>query len=312
MVYATGKSKKDARSALGRRFDQLCGLFLIWLASFLLLASLMEKLQTAFIFSIPLLVLEAVLLRKLFFIIDRKRQLRRKFRLTGKKIFDDIAKVNSRHELKLIVLELFRRIPDFQTISLNSSEKQEIDLIGVYQGTPVAIQCACPEGNRKIKRSDIQSFAGALSLGGYKNGLLVTTGEHSPGVTRVIKQIFRRGINIKPIDRYGLVNIALRAGLESLREKDAQQGISLSAADESRTTFPVVWDSVFRFEKAKSYYLFGLMLYGGYILMRGTTFLSYFYLSFALLNIFMGTICLYLGRSIVNTDPLKGFGPDKT
>ncbi|OPX93280.1 MAG: hypothetical protein A4E53_00273 [Pelotomaculum sp. PtaB.Bin104] len=318
MLYAKKEPKEDTRSVLGRRFDQLCGLFLLWLASFLLLASTVERLLTALMFSIPLLVLEAVALRIFLNTIERKRQQRRRFWLAGKKLIEDISKVNSRNEFIHTVMELFARIPDFQTLSLNTSKKcdvnneeQGIDLVGIYQGMPVAILCMRTEGDNRIKHSDIRSFAGALSLGGYKNGLFVTTGEYAPGLTRVVKEISRRGINIKLIDRLGLMNLALRTGLEALQEKDAKPGVSFPAAEERRAIFILIWNSVFRFEKAKSYFLFGLILYGGHILMRGTTFLSLFYLSFALLNILMGTVCLYLGRNVMGTDPLKGFEPDK-
>lgn len=318
MFYTKKEPKEDPRSVLGRRFDQLCGLFFIWLVSFLLLASLVEKLLTALMFSVPLLVLEAVVLRIFLNTIEHKRQQRRRFWLAGKKLTEDISKINSRNEIRLTVLKLFARIPDFQTLSLNTSKKcdvnneeQEIDLIGIYQGIPVAILCIHTEGDNRINHSDIRSFADALSLGGYKNGLFVTTGEYAPGLTRVIKEISRRGINIKLIDRFGLMNLALRAGLGALQENDAKPDVSFPVADEKQAKFTMVWNSVFRFEKAKSYVLFGMMLYGGHILMRGITFFSLFYLSFALLNILMGIVCLYLGRSVVGTDPLKGFEPDK-
>ncbi|MDF9409189.1 MAG: hypothetical protein A4E52_00755 [Pelotomaculum sp. PtaB.Bin013] len=318
MLYNKKEPKEDTRSVLGRRFDRLCGLFLLWLVNFLFVASLVEKLLTALMFSIPLLVLEAVALRIFLNIIGRKRQQQRRFWLAGKKFIEDISKINSRNEFILTVLELFAKIPEFQTLSLNTSRKCDdndkekgIDLIGIYQGVPVAILCMRTEGGNRINQSDIRTFAGALSHGGYKNGLFVTTGEYAPGLTRIIKEISRKGINIKLIDRSGMMNLALRAGLGGLQEKDATPGVSFPAVNDKRTIFILIWNSVFRFEKAKSYFLFGLMLYGGHLLMRGTSFLSLFYLSFALLNILMGAVCLYLGRNVVGNDPLKGFEPDK-
>jgi len=317
--YITREPKEDTRSVLGRRVDQLCGLFLIWLASFLLLVSLTGRLVIAFILSVPLLVLEAVVLQKILITIEQKRQQRRRFWLAGKKLFEDISKMDSLNEFKLFVRGIIAGLPGFQTVRFIMSKENEsgsdvqcIDLEGVYQGIPVAILCARPERDKKITPFDIRSFASALSLGGYKNGLFVTTGEYGPGVARVIKEFSRKGINIKLINRYGLMNLALRTGFGVFNEEGTVPEISsLTAGERRAAVITAFWDSVFSYGKAKSYFLFGLLLYGGYVLMRGTTFLSLFYLSFALLNILMGTACLYFGRSVGEADPLKGLGPDK-
>lgn len=173
MTSATEKLTKDTRSTLGRLFDRLCGLFLIWLAGFLLLANIFEKLPTAFLLSVPLLILAAVLLKKSLSIIEQKRENVRKF-------------------------------------------------------WPAA--------------------AGE---------------EETPASVAGAKHLNKRQLMI-----FALVN------------------------------------NVFRFEKAKSYFLFGLVLYGGYMLLGGAGFLGSIYLFFALLNIFMGVVCLYLGfrRQMTNKD----------
>jgi len=319
MDYGRKEPKEDTRSVLGRRVDQLCGLLLIWLASFLLLTSLAGRLITAFLLSVPILVLEAVLLRKILNIIERKRQQRRRFWLAGNKFFEDISKMDPRNEFKLFVRKIIAGLPGFQAVSLKTSKKKKsgsgelgIDLECVYQGIPVAILCTRPDKDKKITSSDIRSFIAAMELEGYKNGLFVTTGECDPGVARVMTEFYRKGVNIKMINRYGLMKLALRAGLAAFQEEETVPKMSSLTAGERRAAIiNVLWDSVISYGKAKSYFLFGLMLYGGYILMRGKPILSLFYLSFALLNILMGTACLYLGRSNWETDPLKGLGPDK-
>lgn len=319
MGYVKKRPKEDTRSVFGRRVDQLCGLLLLWLASYLLLASLTGRPAASLLISVPLLGLEAVMLRKYFSVIYRKRQERQRYRQAGDKLLADVLKMDSRNEFKLFVRDILARLPGFQVVRIkkaknkeNGPEEQDIDLEFTYQDIPLAVTCMRPEKEQKITTSQIRSFAAVLHRQGYKNGLLVTTGDSLPSVVRVIRAYSRRGVHIRIVNRYGLINLALRAGVGADRaEEDAPVISPLPAGEKRAAVINVLWDTIFSYGKAKHYFLFGLLLYGGYILVRGTYFLSLFYLSFALLNILLGIACLYLGRSAGEADPLKKLHPGK-
>lgn len=294
----------NKRSLLGRRFDQLCGLFLIWLVSFLLLASLIGNLLLALGLSIPLFALEAMLLRKFLPAFADKRQARRNFWLNGQKFLDNISRMST-EEYKLAILELFSQVPHFSNVLRR--EEAEIDFSAVYREAPVAIKCL----QSRITPTMLRSFVDALILDGYKNGILVTTAEYHLSVTRALKEISTKGIKIKLIDRYALMRLALRGEYGGrVAEADVKADKLVATKPRRQAVFTALSDSIFRFEKAKSYFLFGLLLYGGYMLMRDVFWLGLFYLLFALLNICLGLICLYLGRSIAVSDPLQGFQPE--
>jgi len=320
MVYKIKEPKKDTRSALGRRVDVLVGLFLIWLVSFMLLANLTGKLITALVSSIPLLAAEALVLQKFLNIRERRRQLQRRLWLAGQKLMEDISKMDPQKEFKNYVRDIIAGLPGFQGVKLKpakekgtAGEERGIDIRGFYKGVPVAIQCRRPEGDKKITPSDIRAFAGAMQVKGYKNGLFITSGEFGLGTARVVAELSRKGINIKPVNRYGLMELARRANSGAFQNGEPNSGGSSPAARERLSAaVTILRDSIFSSrEKAKSYFLFGLLLYGGYLLLRNTTYLSMVYLFFATLNVLMGAACLYLGRGVEERDPLKGLGPDE-
>jgi len=310
MVYKIKEPKKDSRSVLGRRVDILAGLFLIWLVSFLLLANLTGTLITALITSIPLLAAEAMVIQKFLNIKEQRRQLQHRLWLAGQKLMED------KKEFKNYVYDIIAGLPGFQRVELEPAmeksagekEKKVIDIKGIYKGIPIAIQCKCPEEDKKITPSDILAFAGVLQEKGYKNGLFITSGEFGLGTTRVVTNLSRKGINVKLVNHYVLMDLARRANSGIFQNVESNP----AAGEKQSTAIEVLRDSVFSSRgKAKSYFSLGLLLYGGYLLLRSTSSLSLIYLFFAVWNVLMGVTCLYLSRGIEETDPLKGLGPDK-
>ncbi|OPX90446.1 MAG: Restriction endonuclease [Pelotomaculum sp. PtaB.Bin104] len=321
MSHAIKEPKEDTRSFLGRQVDQTGSLLLVWLITFLLMANLIGKPATALIFSIPLIVAEALVFKKFLRIRRQKKQNQRRLWLAGQKIIKNFKSMDPESEFKPYVREIIAGLAGFQNLRLISKEdnavdpdKWGIDLVGDYRGIPVAIQCKYPEGENKISPQDIRAFAGALKSEEFKNGLLVTWGEFEPGATRVAAELSRKGINIKLIGRYRLIEMARQSNQDV--NPGGQTGLGadfLTAAGKQRTmSLTTLKDTILSSRsKAKSYFSYGLLLYGGYILMRETTKLSLLYLGFAMLNFLLGAGCLSLGRDVEDKDPLASFGSDK-
>jgi hypothetical protein len=85
-----------------------------------------------------------------------------------------------------------------------------------------------------------------------------------------------------------------------------------SAVKKPLTVLSALQDSAFSSrKKAKGYFWYGLLLLGGYFLLKSTSALSLVYLFFAVLNLLLGAGSLYFGRSVEELDPLEGFNPEK-
>ena len=320
--YFLQQPKEDTRTILGRTVDIVGGLLLVWLASFIFLANLTGKPAAALALSLPVLAAAAVLLRKIAALRQKRRKYQRKLWLAGQKFMEDILKMNPQKDFLPYVRDILAGLPGFQSVNLKADGKtgdqadyQGIDLEAVYKGTPLAVHCTRREEGSKVTPEDIRAFAGALQLGGYKNGLFVTTGEFGAGVLPVIREFARRGINIKPVDRYRLMDLARQAGSDAFLSNPALSGMPLAAVGQRlravlETIITTLLESAFSSrKKAKSYLLYGLLLYGGYILLKDSTGLSLVYLVFAALNLFMAAGSIYFGKSIEEIDPLEGLDP---
>lgn len=318
--YYVQKPREDTRSVLGKRLDILVGLLLAWLAGFFLLVNFTGRPLVALALSMPLLGGEALLLKKWWELREKRRRLRQQLWLAGQKFMEDILKLDPQREFLPCVRDILAGLPGFQEIKLkeekekgSTGDKQGIDLEGLYKGVSVAVRCKRQEGDKKVDPEDLRAFAGALHLGGYKNGLFVTSGEFGNGVLRVVEEAARKGINIKPVDRYRLMDLARQAGSGVFRHEDAASPSAPGTTRERLETALIAFrDLAFGSrKKARSYFLYGLLLYGGYILLKDSTLLGLFYLSFAVLNFLMGAGSLLFGKSLEEIDPLEGLEPKK-
>ncbi len=322
--YFLHKPKEDTRTILGRTVDIVGGLLLVWLASFFSLVNLTGRPATALVLSLPVLAAAAVLLKKISALREKRRKYQRNLWLAGQKFMEDILKMSPQKEFLPYVRDILAGLPGFQSVNLKADGKkgdqgdyQGIDLEAVYKGTPLAVHCTRREGGNRVAPEDIRAFAGALQLGGYKNGLFVTTGEFGAGVLPVIREFARRGINIKPVDRYRLMDLARQAGSAAFLGNPALPGTPLAAAGKRlravlETIITTLLESAFSSrKKAKSYFLYGLLLYGGYSLLKDSTGLSLVYLFFAALNFLMAAGSIYFGKSLEEIDPLEGLDPER-
>jgi len=306
---------EDNRSFLGKKLDLAGWLLLAWLAGFLLLAKLTGRPAAALALSLPLLAAEALLLRKLATRREQRRRTRRRLWLAGQKFMENILKMDPRKEFIPYVRDILAGLPGFQGVELTAGRKKKdtagpgIDLTGSYRGVPVAVRCVRRAGDAGVTPEDVRAFAGVLDPGGYKNGLFITTGDFSPGVSAVVEEAARGGIKIKLIDRYRLMDLARQAGTGAFRTEDTSAG---AAPGKRKVSLAALRDAAFGSrKKAKSYFLYGLLLYGGYLLLKGGSGLSLVYLFFAALNFTLGAGCLCFGKSPAETDPLEGLEPDK-
>ncbi len=316
--YYLHKPKEDTRSVFGKKLDLLGTLLLVWLASFFLLAGFTGQPLTALVLSIPLLAVGALPLKKLWEQRERRRLLRQQIWLAGQKFMEDISKIPGKEFLPY-VRNILAALPGFQDVkpyigkNREGDPEQGLDLVGIYKGAPVAVCCIRPEGKEKLGPEEIRAFVGALHLNGYKIGLFITSGKFEAGGRSVVREAARRGINIKLVNRYGLTDLARRAGSSVFQGEKGTGGASAqSAGGERAAVLNVFVNAAFGSrKKAKTYFLYGLLLYGGYALLNGSTKLSLIYLFFAAFNFLMGVGSLFFGGAPEETDPLEGLGAEK-
>ena len=86
----------------------------------------------------------------------------------------------------------------------------------------------------------------------------------------------------------------------------------MAGTGKRRAVLTALRDSAFGSRKrAKSYFLYGLLLFAGYLLLKSSTALSLVYLFFAVLNFGFGAYSLFFGRQPEEIDPLEGLGQRK-
>ncbi len=310
--YFLRKPREDSRTTFGKRIDTLGGLMLVWLASFILLANFTGRPAVALVLSVPLLAAEALLLKKIFALLELRKQEQRKFWTAGQKFMEGISK-KSQAEFLTYVREILAGLTGFQAASQTTAKKaktrneQGADLELTYNGTPVVVRCSLLEADKKVASEEVRSFAGTLSLGNFKNGIYVTSSNFENGVLSVVRKASRRGIRIRLVNRYRLMDLARQAGCSAFREKeDSPAALSSGVGRKRLDSVMAFLDSAFGSrKKARNYFLYGLLLYGGYFLLKGSV-LSIVYLLFASLNFLMGAGSLYFGRSLEEMDPLEG------
>ncbi len=311
--YFIQQPKEDTRTAFGKSIDVLGGLLLFWLTGFVLLANFTGKTGIALAISLPLLPAEALLLKKLLEQRERRRQYQRQLWSVGQKFMEEVIKMNPQKELIPFVRNILAGLPGFQQVKKRSGKaKKGIDLESVFRGTPLAIRCVLREGDKKTTPEDIRDFTEALIQGGYKNGFFITTGGFGEGVLHAVKKAARKGVRIKLANRYRLMDMARQAGLGAFQVSEVAPGAPANAVGGRLTaTLTTFLDSACGSrKKAKSYFFYGLLLYGGYVLFKGSVLLGLVYLSFAALNFLMCAGCLYFGRTLDQTDPLEGLEPE--
>ncbi len=313
--YFLQKPKEDSRSMLGRTMDIVGGLLMVWLTGFVLLANLTGRPAVSLILSVPVLGAAAIALKKVSVLREKRRKYQISLWLAGQRFMEDILRMNPQKDFRSYVRDILERLPGFQQVNLKTDtgereQDQGYDLEAVYKGRLLAVHCRPLEAGSKSLPGEIRAFAGALQLGGYKNGLFITTGEFGPGILPVIREFARNGINIKPVDRYRLMDLARQAGLAAFPGSESEPGTPLEAAGKKlkaavETIVTALLESTFSSrKKAKSYFLYGILLYGGHILLKDYAGLSLVYLFFAALNLLLAAGSIYLGKSLEEIDPL--------
>lgn len=311
------KPKEDTRSVLGKRLDILVGLLVSGLIAFFLLVNMTGQPVYAAALSLLLLVIEALVLKKVLHLKERRRQIQQQLYLAGKKFSEDILNMEPKNQFPLYVCDILTSLPGFQLRVKaekddSAGDYQGFDLAGTYKGAPLGVWCLHQVGVA-VSPAEVRAFAGALHLAGYNNGLLVTTGEFAPGVRRVVGEAARKGIKIKAVSRYGLTELARQAGCSVFQGAGNVPGVvTHSVTKKPFMVLSALQDSVFSSrKKAKGYFMYGLLLFAGYLLLKGTSVISLVYLFFAVLNLLLAAGSLYFGRSVEELDPLEGFNPEK-
>ncbi|MFX4261056.1 restriction endonuclease [Pelotomaculum propionicicum] len=315
--YFFQKPKEDARTLIGKSVDYIGGLLLVWLAGFLLLLNLTGKPAASLAISLLLLAADAAVLKKVLRKRDKRRKIQQGFWLAGQRFMDDILRLPIR-EFKPYIRDMLNSLPGFQEVTLRADGKKQykwdglIDMKGIYKGVPLGVKCSRPDGDRKISSEEVRSFAGALQGEGLKNGIYITSGDFDAGVIQVTRESFRGGAKIMLVNRYGLVDLARQAGWGVFREDVDLSGVSPALKKRKQNSLDVFLESAFgNRKKAKSYFVYGLLLYGGYLILKDTTTFSLVYLLFTVINLLLGAGSLLFGKTLDQTDPLAGLGPEK-
>lgn len=313
--YFIQKPKEDARTMIGKSVDYIGGLLLVWLAGFLLLLNLTHKPAASLTISLLLLAAEAVILKKVLEKRDKRRKIQQGLWLAGQRFMNDI-KLNPRQEFAILIRDMLNNLPGFQELTIRTDRKKQtkwdglIDIKGIFKGVPLGVKCLRPEGDQRVTPEEIRSFFSALQGEGLKNGLFITTGDFAAGVIQVTREAARAGIKIMLVNRYGLIDLARQAGIGVFREDGDASGGTLKVGSQRR--MDVFLNSAFGSrKKAKSYFWCGLLLYGGYLLLKETAAFSLIYLFFAVLNLLLGAGSLLFGKTLDQIDPLAGLEPEK-
>jgi hypothetical protein len=314
--YYFQQPKEDARTMVGKSVDYIGGLLLVWLAGFLLLLNLTRRPAASLTISLLLLAAEALILKKVLEKQGQRRKIRQGLWLAGQRFMDEVLRLDPRKEFKPLIRDMLDSLPGFEELTLRTDRKKQhqgdnlIDMQGIFRGVPLGVKCARPEGDRRVTPEEIRSFSGVLQGEGLKHGLYVTTGDFAAGVMQVVRKSARKGIKIMLVNRYGLIGLARQAGFGVFREGADAPGAFLKARSQRR--MDVFLDSAFGSrKKARSYLLYGLLLYGGYLLLKETTSFSLIYLLCAVINLLLGAGSLLFGRTPDQIDPLAGLGSEK-
>lgn len=312
------KPREDPRTPFGKKVDVLVESFLVWLGSFLLLANLTNRPAASLALALPLMVVVVLGLKRYRILREERRRLEKRLYLAGQNFLGEVRKMDPQREFRPYLRDLLAGLPGFEEVILKGesgekggAEDPGIDLEGVYQGSRVAVRCVLQEDGTKVLPGEIRDFSRALQLGGYQNGLYVTTGEFEGSVIRVLREAARQGIRIKPVNRYRLMDLARRAGA-GVFQKDGLAGGTRAGTEKDKraAVLASLRDSAFGSrKKAKSYFMYGLLLLAGYIFLKGSTALSLIYLFFAVLNFGLSACSIFFGRQLEEIDPLEGFGP---
>ena len=87
---------------------------------------------------------------------------------------------------------------------------------------------------------------------------------------------------------------------------------ALTATGRRTAVLTALRDTAFGSRKrAKSYFLYGLLLFAGYLVLKSSTALSLIYLFFAVLNFGFSAYSLLFGSQLEEIDPLEGLGQKK-
>ncbi|MEG3069602.1 MAG: restriction endonuclease [Candidatus Syntrophopropionicum ammoniitolerans] len=219
----------------------------------------------------------------------------------------DEIKLHPQQGFAAPVKDLLGNLPGFAQLNLRHGEdkkarwNEQIDIKGLFKGAPVGIKCLYQEGEQPVTPLAVSSFFNALDDAGLKNGLFITSGDFAAGVAQVTRQATRAGIKIMLVNRYGLIDLARRAGIGVFGEEDHGLGKTKS---ENHRRLDAFIDTVFDSrKKVRNYFWCGLLLYGGYLLLKDTTSFSLIYLVFAVINLLLGGSLLF-SRTLGQADPL--------
>ncbi len=312
--YFTQKPKEDGRTIIGKSLDYIGGLLLIWLAGFLVLLNLTGKPAASLAISLLLLTMQAVALKKFLEKRQKRKEIQRGLWLAGQRFMDEI-KLHPQQGFAAPVKDLLGNLPGFAQLNLRHGEdkkarwNEQIDIKGLFKGAPVGVRCLYQEGEQPVTPLAVSSFFNALDDAGLKNGLFITSGDFAAGVAQVTRQATRAGIKIMLVNRYGLIDLARRAGIGVFGEEDHGLGKTKS---ENHRRLDAFIDTVFGSrKKVRNYFWCGLLLYGGYLLLKDTTSFSLIYLVFAVINLLLGAGSLLFSRTLGQADPLTALEPRK-
>jgi hypothetical protein len=306
--------KEDTRSILGQRLDLFMVLLVSWLVIFFLLLNFTGLPVNAALIALALVALEALLLNKKLQAVKSKRQLQKELYQAGQKFNEAILNMEPQQFI-LCVRDILASFPEVHLQANPATgilaEHRNFDLLGTYREHPLGVWCL-KRAEENVTPGEVRDFVQELDKEGFKQGILVTTGQYAPGVKRVLVEAGRQGITVKCLTRYGLAELARQAGYGAFKGViNTPASLSGTVAPKQVITLADLREVVFTRKKAKYYFLSGLFLLGGYFLLKSMSLLGLFYLAFAVLNLALALGSLYWGKGVDEMAPLEDYCPEK-
>ncbi|KUK10669.1 MAG: Uncharacterized protein XD50_1035 [Clostridia bacterium 41_269] len=135
-------------------------------------------------------------------IINEKRM-----QVTAKKyIFNKIMKMDLNGEFKIFITQILNGIKGFSKMQINNSlNSKNIDIIGIYNNAPIAVNCRKYDEKKEISQEELKVFATAIKSVGIRQGIFITTSSFSDWAIDYAHSINDKGIKIILADKTKLL-----------------------------------------------------------------------------------------------------------
>ncbi|WP_066635829.1 restriction endonuclease [Desulfolucanica intricata] len=303
----------DNKQNLITKFLQLfTSLTTIWVITALYMLSAWGNSLSVVVITLFLFVVEYKLIKTYTKIKQKKHTDRKKIWMAGNKCLESIDQLNNNEFIK-IVKEILINTGGFSKITDNKFKDKApgIDLIGFFNNVPIAISCKKTDPNIKLTVRYLHEMTNALDKLGYKSGIIVTNGIIGHN-TKAIAEKFNKTYALTLLDRYQLVEYARKAKHKIFPSPQVVEQLVI-AEEEQKTEekIPIKNRLIGHRHKALHYFTAAIILVIMYRLIEGVSLFGVIYLLFALINIILGVISIFHGKSNYEVEVIRAINANK-